>query len=383
MSLNPVESFAIDHPGGEGRTLQFSWGDLTQMGPAEAVDILVVSALPGDYSPSQGSLIGALAAAGVSVEALAQNKAASYKSLPCWISQEFQPPSAGIQFKRLLVFEPANPSQSAAAQAWTILQALRCFFANQPVRVAMPLVSTGSGGADPTEILRALSWAAVHFGSSNSAALPQIDVVAYTAALAQQLKPVFAEIRSGYLGVFGLPLPGGYGGYVSQAQNVIAGRNVPASLTQRQAIAVCIYTTNYYGQINGTIRGHQPTDPQYREMFPLFEAIDSGLSNMVLHNGTTYRRENMSPERENEYQPGKAITNLAYTSTSLQSIWSGRDLLVFSAKNGPEVWEYSQYQGEQEVLFGCNFTFTVNTRQCDASGCTFGVTEYENNWCGG
>lgn len=381
MALNPIDSFAIDHPGSDTRTLQFQWGDLTQMGPADAVDVLVVSALPGDYTPSPGTLIGALAEAGLSVEQLAQNKEKNYQpAMPCWISQQFQPPSPGLQFNRLLVYEPDNPSQTAAARAWTIFEALRCRFGSQPVRVAMPLVSTGSGGADATAILRALSWAAAHYGSSNSAVLSKVTVVAYDQARGQQLAPVFGAVKSGYQGVFSLPLPD-YAGFSQEAQAVINGKHLPPSVTWRQAVAVCIYTTNYYPYINGTLRQIPPTNPAYMAMFPLFEAIDSGLWNMVPYWGRSLRRENMG-SREGEYQPGRVITDVAYTSTALRDIWSGPDLLQINGRTGAEIWDYSRYS-EEEVLFGRNFTFTVDTRSCGPTGCNFEVTENVNNLCGG
>ena len=383
MALNPIESFPIDHPAPEVPQLQFQWGDLTQMGPADTVDVLVVSALPGDYAPTPGSLIGALAAAGISVEQLAQNKETDYRpQMPCWISKQFQPTSPGIQFNRVLVYEPDNPSQTAASGAWAIFQALRCFYGTGSVRVAMPLVSTGSGGAEPAAVLNALSWAAVHYASSNQASMPKITIAAFQQSTAQQLQPTFSGVKSGYGGVFGLSLPGAYASSVSWAQGQIGNVTLPANLTQRQAIAICIYTTNYYGEINGTLRGYQPSAPQYQAMFPLFEAIDSGLANVTAHNGTTYRRENMG-SREGEYQPGKVITDIAYTSTSLADLWSGRDLLQIAGSTGGEIWSYSAFPSEQEVLFDRNFVFTVNTRNCNSEGCTFGVSENVPDWCGG
>src|SRR4051794_25388569 len=106
MALTAIDSFNVDHPGSDTRTLQFVWGDLTQMSSADAVDVLVVSCLPGDYTPSQGSLIGALNNAGISVANLANNKAASYEpAMPCWISQPVQSSNPGIQFSRILVYE--------------------------------------------------------------------------------------------------------------------------------------------------------------------------------------------------------------------------------------------------------------------------------------
>jgi hypothetical protein len=382
MPLNPVDSFAVDHPGGGERNVQLLWGDLTQMAPSQAVDVLVVSALPGDYTPTPGSLIGALAQAGVSVQQLSQNKARSWEPLmPCWISQPIQ--SATVRAQRILVYEPSNPAQNAATQAWMIFQALACFYGAQATSVAMPLVCTGAGGADAQQVLAALEWAGVHYGGSATAPLTSARIVPYTQADASQLAPAFAQIKANYANVFGLALPGPYAQYANQAKQRIAGVQLPASLTTRQAVAVSIYSTNYYDWINKTLRNLQPSNPEYQRMYPLFEAIDTGLANMVAHLGTTYRSEDMTPARENEYQPGVTITNLAYTSSSLGQIWFGRDKLIIAGIDGREIWSYSVYPNEQEVLFARPFVFRVETRSCVSSGCTFGIKELVTNWCGG
>jgi hypothetical protein len=386
MALAPISSFTVDHPGTDTRTVQFMWGGLTQMAPADAVDVLVVSCLPGDYTPCKGSLIGALDSAGVSIAGLAQNKAASYEPLmPCWISQPVSSSNPGIHFSRILVYEPATPSANAASLAWMIYQALACFYGPHPVRVAMPLVSTGSGGADPIQILQALSWGAAHRCASYRTQISTAKVVAFTQALGAKLSPVFATISSDYKNVFTLQLPDNYLSYVSAAQSTIKGVTIPPTLTERQAVAVCIYTTMYYLTINSVLRTLPPTDPKYLAMFPLIEAIDSGLQNMTFYKGTSYRGEKMSQDRIDQYQVGAKLMNLAYTSSSLNQqvakSFGGNALLTIAGQTAAEVWNYSYYKGEQEVSFSRDWRFQVDTRS--QSGLWyFGVHELVTDWCG-
>src|SRR6185503_4686133 len=106
MALTVLDSVAIDSGGTGARTLMLCQGDLAQMSSQDAVNFIAVSALPGDYTPSSGSLIGALAQAGVSVQQQSQNKAANYEpTMPCWVSQDVT--SAGLNFNRCILFELA------------------------------------------------------------------------------------------------------------------------------------------------------------------------------------------------------------------------------------------------------------------------------------
>jgi NAD:arginine ADP-ribosyltransferase len=387
MALTELDAFLVDHPGGGPRPLIFLWGDVTKMAPSDAVDVLVVSARPGAYTPTPGSVIGALAQNGISIASLAQNKAANYEpKIPCWISQPVHSSSPGIQFGRILVYEPANPATTAVASAWAIFQALACYFGNKPVRVAMPLVCTGCGGANPSQILQALSWAAAHWCSSNTTTITTVKIVAHTQQTGQNLKPTFAALKSSYQDVFSLNLKDKYKDYVTSAKKIIAGRSIPKTLTWRQAVAICIYTSGYYHAINPTIRDYKPTDPSYVQMYPLFEAIDSGLSNVAAYTATAIRGENLTTRRP-QYYPGAVITNLAYTSASSDNPFKEADMLYIASKTGRFIKQYSQFQLEDEVLFGRGFTFQIATRNCNVPKqpgvCNYNVTERVTNWCGG
>jgi hypothetical protein len=387
MPLTPLASLNVDNPGGGTRQLQLLQGDLANMSPQDAVDVLAVSAFPGDYAPTPGSLIGALAAQGVSVQALSGNPAANYEpTMPCWISQPVTGGGAGIQFGRVLVFEPPQPAQNAPGLVWSIFQSLMCFRGTTAATLALPVVSTGSAGADPQAVARATFWAAVHFASSNSFPLNTVKLVVYDANMAQQLLPLFTSLSASYTGVFSLPLPGGYAGAVSAAQGTIAQRGVPAGLSQRQAVAISVYTSNYYGSINTTLRTAAPTDPAYLQMMPLFEAIDSGLANVAPFVGTTYRGEYMTPARRDQHSVGAVITNLAYTSTSQTQLGFGADRLTFAGTTGRPIANVSMYPSEAEVLFERGMSYQVNTANCpggDTNPCTFGCTALATNWCGG
>ncbi|MFE7190327.1 ADP-ribosyltransferase [Kitasatospora sp. NPDC057541] len=387
MALTKIDSFKVDHPDKDERTVQFLWGDLTKLAPADAVDVLVVSCLPDDYTPTEGSLVGALAKAGVSVEALAKDKEKDYRPLlPCWISKPVT--AAGIQFKRILVFEPKDWDADAGVPVRAIFQALACFYPTEPVRVATSLVCTGARKADPKEVPSALTWAAAHYASSNTTKVSTVKVVALTKELGDQLTPAFTEIKNNYDNVFDLKLPADYDVYVKQAKAKIGSIKLPASVTYRQAVAVSIYTTNYYKAINSVLYKKKPTDPEYRQLLPLFEAIDSGLWNLKLHTGTTYRGDNMKADRLAKHQVGAKILNTSYTSTStdrkVAQGFATNALLDIDGRTGAEVWDYSEFPNEEEVLFPRDLTYQVDARKENPKDFwNFAVHEILTNWCGG
>ncbi|MDR6305795.1 hypothetical protein GGQ85_003520 [Nitrobacter vulgaris] len=73
-----LEELTVVRPD-EPRKIELLQGDLTCIPQEHAVDVLVVSAFPNDYLPTQGSLIGALHRAGLSVGDLARDKQADLR----------------------------------------------------------------------------------------------------------------------------------------------------------------------------------------------------------------------------------------------------------------------------------------------------------------
>jgi hypothetical protein len=93
--------------GDPGKKVELYQGDLSALEPAEAIDLLVVSAFPNDYIPTPSSLIGALYQKGLSVAALANNKEEDLRdNFSCWLSKEIKFQKRELHFRRLLCFEP-------------------------------------------------------------------------------------------------------------------------------------------------------------------------------------------------------------------------------------------------------------------------------------
>jgi hypothetical protein len=161
--------------GGTSRRIELLLGDLTEMPPEHAVDVLVVSAFPGDYRPYPGTLVAALDAKNVFLDSLLENAEADLrKDFGCWLSRPIAKRPRGLEFSRVLGFEPllrGSPSEVVS----DIFRALAPFVHASPsIRsVAMPIVAAGQQGVPISSMLPALMEAA---WNQLSAGLP-LDVV--------------------------------------------------------------------------------------------------------------------------------------------------------------------------------------------------------------
>ncbi|MEM6465593.1 MAG: toll/interleukin-1 receptor domain-containing protein [Pseudomonadota bacterium] len=111
------------------------------------MDLLVVSAFPGDYTPTPNSLIGALARRGISVASLAQIKARDLREeFAFWITPDLSAdyPTAG--FQRLACFE-SNRMESPPEQVDDLIKGLFGILdPAHPATLAMPVLASGDQG---------------------------------------------------------------------------------------------------------------------------------------------------------------------------------------------------------------------------------------------
>ncbi|HEX8172020.1 MAG TPA: ADP-ribosyltransferase [Thermoanaerobaculia bacterium] len=387
MTITFLNSVNVDNAWGT-RTINLYSGDLSQMSPSNYVDYLVVSALPGDYTPTPSSLIGALAAQGVSVQTLSQNKAASYEpAMPCWISQPVQSSNPNIQFGRVVVFEPPNPVTNAAQAIPAIFQSINCFQGGSGnTTAALPLVSTGSGGAAPTQIMM---WTFYSAATAAATAFPfnTINIVVYSDSLIGPMTTLFAQLASNYTNIQNLTLPGGYASFASTAWANASSMSRPTGMTVRQAFGINLYTSNYYQTINPPLYHGNINDPTYIALMPVYQCIDAGLAVLPGYSAMTYRGESgMSPQRIAQYTVGNVILHLAYTSTAdTQGAWYQGSLYQFNinGQTGRLIAPYSQIPSENEVLYARNMTDQCTAASCNTgqTQCTFSTTQVNTDPC--
>ncbi|MBV8315100.1 MAG: toll/interleukin-1 receptor domain-containing protein [Planctomycetaceae bacterium] len=187
------------HQGAETKSIELYRGDLTNMGPDEAVDILIVSAFPNDYLPTRFSLIGALWVKGVSVEDLSCAKAVDLrKTCSCWLSAPLTAKPPGIAFDRILCFEPlvrGDPPEVVG----DIFRSLVPFLGpnGMGTTVAMPLVACGDQETPVARMLSPLLEAAVNW-MSHGLPLSRLKIVVHSSEKAAEAEVEFAKLKSRY-----------------------------------------------------------------------------------------------------------------------------------------------------------------------------------------
>ena len=182
---------------GGNKEINLYQGDLSKIPPSEAVDILVVSAFPGDYIPTPSSLIGALFWKDVSVEDLADDKEIDLrKNFSCWLSKPIQSTNPDIQFKHILCFEPLvrGKPPEVVADIFRALAPLLGDFDSTP-SVAMPLVAAGNQGCEVSDILPPLLDAAMHWMSIGFP-LKTLKIVTYSDKQSNEAKELFGKFKN-------------------------------------------------------------------------------------------------------------------------------------------------------------------------------------------
>jgi hypothetical protein len=170
--------------------LELHEGDLTEMNPGDGVDLLIVSAFPGDYSATATSLIGALHRCGISVASLAQDKALDLRGYyDAWLSAEI-PNAEG--FKRILCYEPVNADANGLQ---TLFENIGPFigFGNGGISVAMPVVGTGDRGRPAEAAFRDLLGAA--FEALKNVGLEKVRIIERDRSKAELLVPLLEEFK--------------------------------------------------------------------------------------------------------------------------------------------------------------------------------------------
>ena len=182
-------------------------GDLTRLPPEHTVDILIVSAFPDDYAPTDGSLIGALDQAGLSISALSINKAFDLRlTSGFWLSQPLEEQNGSLNIGRVLCFESGKIGQPPDIVGELFRGLFPFLKDDRDATIAMPLVAAGDQGWTESEIIPPLLQAAVKW-FHRGLPVRELKIVERSPERLERLKKEFDRFAGNLSGFVGGSLP--------------------------------------------------------------------------------------------------------------------------------------------------------------------------------
>jgi hypothetical protein len=178
------------------KRLEIHQGDITAVDPHDPVDVLVVSAFPGDYTASSGSVVGALARKGIRLDELAQSPLYDFRTnWSAWLSKEI-PGNKDLGFRHILVFEP---EQLPEENIDSLFRALLPILGDGSMStVATPLVGCGDQGGSVESLLPKLLKNAMHW--LNVSPLACLRIIERNEQKAETMQRVFDELQPEFRG---------------------------------------------------------------------------------------------------------------------------------------------------------------------------------------
>jgi hypothetical protein len=207
----------INIRGRDNARIELAVGDLANLGREWAFDALVVSAFPGDYTPTPRSLIGALHRRGLSVADLAVDKDIDIRrDYATWLSKP-STEAERLNFGRVIGFEP----RVRGTPPTVVRDLFRALVPIATVRpdlraVGMPIVAAGDQGYGVETILRPLMDAAIHWLEAGLP-LTRLTIVVRSETSTTEAARVFAEVGQSYAAPVIAPSAAEYDVFISYA----------------------------------------------------------------------------------------------------------------------------------------------------------------------
>jgi hypothetical protein len=133
--------------------------------------------------------------------------------------------------------------------------------------------------------------------------------------------------------------------------------------------AIAHYTGSGYWEMNQQLRARTVAPGSTMEQ--RIEALSTALGKLPKHEGPVFRGTILTPEQISRYEPGKFVTERAFTSTSTDpgKAFPGDVRFLIDSRTGRDVSAYSGAP-ESEVLFDRDTVFEVLRTTTDAKGKT-------------
>lgn len=139
-------------------------------------------------------------------------------------------------------------------------------------------------------------------------------------------------------------------------------------MTQAQAYAISYYTGSGYGMMNHVLRNRKSNPSACQDMSVIIDSMQAGLAKIKPYFGYVRRNTSIPANILKNYQPGYVVTEDAFSSTSLYSVFSGNVRLVILSKNCKYVAPLSNFSTEYEAVCPAESKFFVHHRIDSGAG---------------
>ena len=150
-----------------------------------------------------------------------------------------------------------------------------------------------------------------------------------------------------------------------------------ARLGAEAVAALIFYTSESFGyrQINRLLRGQMTkfaaeekqigwnTERAKRDYQEHIKFINAALNQLPNYEGVVFRGSKVEPKQLAQYQVGEIVTEKGFTSSSsnlaVAQNFSGNVLYTIFSKTGKKIRDFSEFPGEDEVLFRSGTKFKI------------------------
>lgn len=150
-------------------------------------------------------------------------------------------------------------------------------------------------------------------------------------------------------------------------------------LTAEEVAAVRAYTGSTYRTLNSALRGGRYSSDPHLQAY--VDAAQHGLAKMPKYKGLSTRGMTLDDGKLkamlSTYRKGAVVEDSAFVSSSYgeRAAFSGNVYMRINGKTGVNISQYSQYQGEREVLFMPGTRFQVDEVKQEGGKYIITVTE--------
>lgn len=127
-------------------------------------------------------------------------------------------------------------------------------------------------------------------------------------------------------------------------------------LSEEELSALKFYSNSGYGCLNSYLRS---TDHRDENIDYMIQVMNSGLDKLPSYQGVVKRGASLPDSIREAHSVGTVLEYDAFTSTSTNHGFSGKDMFIIQSQSGKPIMGFSSHRSENEVLFKSGTKFKI------------------------